>query len=168
MAARKNNSSSRGAKPGVESGQRQPSKRVTQLIVVAIIVALVGGTYVYQSLTAPRTDGGKQTASLTLEDALAQGKPVYILFHSLTCEPCKEMEAVVRRVIPAFDGQITYLDVNVYDESRQDLVNQFRIETIPTSVFLDARGNTVSSFVGVMTDEQLRAYLEKLSSGETQ
>ena len=39
-------------------------------------------------------------ASAAYAAAVAEGKPTYVLFHSLTCEPCVEISAVVDRVVP--------------------------------------------------------------------
>jgi thiol-disulfide isomerase/thioredoxin len=48
--------------------------------------------------------------------ALKTGKPIYLLFHSLTCVPCVEISAVVDKVIPAYEGRIVFVNAISDDE----------------------------------------------------
>jgi hypothetical protein len=75
--------------------------RTRTLIVVAILVvfAVILGvklatTSEIQTGVASRPSMVQDDAVVTYDAALATGKPVYVLFHSLTCDPCVQISAV--------------------------------------------------------------------------
>lgn len=122
-------------------------------------------TYVLISQTSAKTsaysfDGSPQQA---FEEALAQGKPVYLLFHSSTCEPCQEQVAIVQKVMPRFDNKVIYIDVLLDDPANQAFAAQMGVNYIPTSFFYDASGNRTFSYVGVLNESELTAQLEKIA-----
>jgi thiol:disulfide interchange protein len=98
-----------------------------------------------------------------LDQALAARKPAFVLFHSTTCIPCKEMEKIVARVRPDFEGRIVFVDVIVGEARNQDLNRRMGIRAIPTSVIFDAQGQARQG-VGVIAENALRAELQKLVS----
>ena len=103
-------------------------------------------------------------ANAAYEAALATGKPIYILFHSLTCVPCIEISAVVDKVIPAYDGRVVFVNAISDDDGTQALLAKFPFQYIPHSFFLDSKGKVVDSFEGAMDEHTMRAYLDKLAA----
>jgi len=101
-------------------------------------------------------------ASAAYEAALATGKPVYLLFHSLTCVPCVEISAVVDKVIPAYEGRVVFVNAITDDASAQDLAAEFKFQYIPTSFFITADGAVSDSFTGVLSDTEMKARLDAL------
>jgi thioredoxin-like negative regulator of GroEL len=94
--------------------------------------------------------------------ALKTGKPVYVLFHSLTCQPCVEISAVVDKVMPAYDGKVVFVNAISDDPSAQQLASKFQFQYIPTSFFITPEGKVADSFTGSMTDVEMKARLDKL------
>ncbi len=103
-------------------------------------------------------------ASAAYDKALASGKPIYILFHSLTCVPCVEISAVVDKVIPAYEGRAVFVNAISTDEPAMRLAEKFQFQYIPHSFFLDSKGNIVDQFEGAMDEAQMRGYLDKLTA----
>ena len=99
-----------------------------------------------------------------LDRAVAANQPTLAFFHSLTCDPCIEMTAIVEAVYPEFKGEITLVDVNVYDDRNAALLQRARIITIPTLVLIDRNGEG-EWFPGVMDGPQLRQRLQALAGG---
>jgi len=99
-----------------------------------------------------------------LDRALAAGQPTLAFFHSLTCESCVEMTAIVKQVYPEFQGSITLVDVDVYDPRNENLLGRARIPGIPTVVLFDRAGEG-KWLVGVTAAEQLREQLLALAAG---
>ncbi|MDP2232341.1 MAG: hypothetical protein Q8K89_01795, partial [Actinomycetota bacterium] len=60
-------------------------------------VAAIGGTDNAAGATMTSTHNDAVT---DYEAALATGKPVYVLFHSLSCQPCVEISAVADKIMP--------------------------------------------------------------------
>ncbi len=98
------------------------------------------------------------------EAALASGKPVYLLFHSLTCDPCVEISAVVDNVMPAYEGKVVFVNAISDDPSGRQLASQFQFQYIPTSFFITPEGKVADSFTGSMSDTDMKARLDALIS----
>jgi thioredoxin-like negative regulator of GroEL len=153
---------------------------IVLLVVVAILSGVVfaktqGGTATPPSTTAAgaasgvsaQATGGTITsvhndAAADYEAALKTGKPVYVLFHSLTCQPCVEISAVVDKVMPAYEGKVVFVNAITEDQPSQQLAAKFQFQYIPTSFFVKPDGSIADSFTGAMSDAEMRARLDKL------
>lgn len=159
-----------------ERHDQKPSRSgQKQLLIVLAVVALIATVLVAKTLgasteTVPRQQA-TATASLTSTEndavaeydaAVAAGKPIYILFHSLTCEPCVEISAVADRVIPGYEGTVAFVNAITDSPSGRELSSRFAFQYIPTSIFIAGDGTVVDSFTGVLGDDEMRARLDAL------
>jgi thiol-disulfide isomerase/thioredoxin len=142
--------------------------------VVAVFVVLI------VSKTMPAADGaaevaGTAPATAKLSEshadanagyaaAIAKGKPVYLLFHSLTCQPCIEISAVVDKVMPGYADKVTFVNAISDAPGSQELASKFKFQYIPTSFFIEAQGKIVDSFTGAMDEAEMKARLDKLTA----
>ena len=69
---------------------------------------------------------------------------------------------IVEEVFPEYEGKISLVDVNVYDEQNKNLLRRAEIQAIPTQIFINSSGETFQT-VGLMTADQLRSALENIS-----
>ena len=99
-----------------------------------------------------------------LQQALQAGTPVLAFFHSNTCQQCIEMISIVGEVYPRYADTVELVDVNVYDERNAALLQQVRLQFIPTLIFYDQSGEA-NVVVGVMQDEELNQALADLAGG---
>jgi thioredoxin-like negative regulator of GroEL len=112
--------------------------------------------------TAPSTSKGTSKSEAAIAQAKAEGKPVLIKFGSGTCIPCKEIEGNINAVKPEYEGKVTFIIVDVYDQKENNLTAQYGIKTIPTTFFLGKDGGIVNKQVGVLSPEQLKQQLDRL------
>jgi putative thioredoxin len=85
---------------------------------------------------------------------------VVVRFTADWCGPCKQLAPVIDKVI-AEVGQGRTKQV-VIDIDRQRLIaEQFRIQSVPT-VYAFLGGQPVDGFVGVKSEREIKAFLEKL------
>ena len=114
----------------------------------------------------PKTSGtGTASASQkALAEAKAASLPVLLNFHSTKCIPCIEIEKVIKEVEPEYAGRVSCIIVDVYDASEQNLCNQYSIQTIPTTLFLDADGQFKEGYTGVIDTVSMRGILDGLIS----
>lgn len=85
---------------------------------------------------------------------------VIVRFTADWCGPCKQLAPVIDKVI-AEAGQGRTKQV-VIDIDRQRLIaEQFRIQSVPT-VYAFLGGQPVDGFVGVKSEREIKAFLEKL------
>lgn len=166
------------------NGTRKPRRIQPSAVIVLVVVALFAGVLLAKTQTgrpAPRvvTPSGAEAeasaqASVTTitsthndavadyEAALKTGKPIFVLFHSLTCVPCVEISAVVDKVMPEYEGRVVFVNAISDDPSAQRLASQFQFQYIPTSFFVTPDGKVVDSFTGAMPDADMKARLDKL------
>ena len=112
----------------------------------------------------PGSTGNISASQQALEQAKSAALPVLLNFHSTQCIPCIEIEKVIKEVEPEYTGRVTFIIVDVYDDSEYDLCSQYGIQTIPTTVFLDAQGQITEGYVGVIDAASMRQMLDRLVS----
>ncbi|MDH4139654.1 MAG: thioredoxin family protein [Coriobacteriia bacterium] len=101
------------------------------------------------------------------EAALQAGKPIYVLFHSLSCDPCVEISAVVDDVVPEYAGRVTFVNAITTDSSGQQLASRFSFQYIPTSFFLEPDGDVREAHTGPLSEVELRERLDALVKTES-
>ena len=105
-----------------------------------------------------------EAPEVALDRALAASQPTLAFFHSMTCDSCIEMTAIVAAVYPEFQGKVTLVDVDVYEDRNEALLSRARIVSIPTLVLFD-RAGTSQWYPGVMDADLLRQRLQALAGG---
>lgn len=159
-----------------DPGSERPRTNRAAMTIVLVVVAIFAGTLLAKSLSNPAADsqaagpaaaGGTITSThndavADYEAALKTGKPVYVLFHSLTCQPCVEISAVVDKVMPEYEGKVVFVNAISDDPSGQRLASRFQFQYIPTSFFIDPDGAVVDSFTGAMSEAEMKSRLDRL------
>jgi len=148
--------------------KRRPKKANGQprILILAGVLALAAAVLLLKGDKSPaagNSDAGELPAA-QLQTALSEGRPTLAFFHSTTCYQCIEMTGIVAEVYPEFGDSIALVDVNVYDERNAALLQQMRIQYIPTLIFYDRTGKGRIA-VGVMGAVELRLALAALAEG---
>jgi len=155
--------------PEPPSRRGRSARLAILLAVIAVFAAIVLIKVLATPAAAPSAPG--DVASLTsvhndavadYEAALEAGKPVYVLFHSLTCVPCVEISEVADLVVPEYANEVTFVNVITDDPSGQELSKRFSFQYIPTSFFVKPDGTVADSYTGAMDEAQMRGYLDTL------
>jgi len=97
--------------------------------------------------------------AISLEQALASGKPTLVEFGWGVCIPCKAMKPILEELAVEYKDELNVVIVEI-DEYR-DLTNQHRIMMIPTQIFFDSSGKEVTRHMGFWSKEEIIACLEK-------
>lgn len=147
------------------SALRRGSQLLILVGVVAVVVLLITMKGQPGGQPSPLTPTAVSEApEAVLDRAIAANQPTLAFFHSLTCDSCVEMTAIVKQVYPEFEGAVTLVDVDVYDPRNDALLGRARIQGIPTVVLFDRSGEA-TWLVGVTGADQLRAHLLALAAG---
>lgn len=64
--------------------------------------------------------------------------------------------------MPDYDGRIVFVDALTTDPDAAPVFDRYPGRYIPTSVFVDGSGEAVETFVGPLTEDQLRQKLDDL------
>ena len=141
-------------------------------IILLTAVAVVFIVIIANKMIGPgaEADGADESPSqsradavVAFEQARSSGRPVFVLFHSMTCAPCVEISANVDQVIGSYDGRVAFVNAITDDPSGQRLAADFDFQYIPTSFFIDGQGNLVDSYTGVLSPTDLKARLDRLT-----
>lgn len=73
------------------------------------------------------------------------------------------MAPIVDRLTKEFDGKVDVTVVDVDQQANQELVQKFRINSIPTFAFIDRNGNVIELFIGGTSEETLRQKIQQLA-----
>ena len=119
-------------------------------------------TEVATSKTTPTATSGISPAEQVLADAKEAGRPVWLLLHTSTCPPCIEREKIYKEVQPEFEGKVVFLKVNIDDPAETSLIERYRIDFVPKSVFYDKSGEIIETQIGAFPADELRAELKKM------
>lgn len=102
-----------------------------------------------------------------LQAAKSQRKPVVVDFSADWCVPCREMERttfVDPAVVREASGFVRLrANLTAENSANQAIIKQFRIEGVPTTVFIDANGNVRKHRVGYIGPDEFLKYLRELN-----
>jgi len=98
--------------------------------------------------------------SITITEALKNGKPTLAEFGRGTCIPCKEMKPILESLAVEYQDRLNVPIVSIDDY--RDLTNFYKIMAIPTQIGFDATGKEIFRHVGFWPKEQIIPQLSKL------
>ncbi|MFC1916180.1 thioredoxin family protein [Chloroflexota bacterium] len=98
--------------------------------------------------------------SISLKQAVSNGKPTLAEFGRGICIPCKEMKPILEELSVEYKYELNVVIVEVDDNV--DLTRQFGIMMIPTQIFLDSDGKEVFRHVGFYPKEEIIVQLKKM------
>ena len=122
---------------------------------VLVLLASCGGKTV--------TDTATETAAETVvadNATVAAGMPQVIDFNATWCGPCRMFAPTFEKMEKKYEGKITFLSVDV--DENPDMAAQYEVQSIPTVVYINAEGKTVDVTVGLLSEEEFDARLQKL------
>jgi len=96
---------------------------------------------------------------MTLEQALANGKPTLAEFGSSTCIPCKQMKPILENLSTEYEGKLNVVIIEVYEQ--RELTQQYGIMAIPTQIVFDNSGEEVTRHVGFWAKEDIVTQLKE-------
>lgn len=91
-------------------------------------------------------------------------RPIVIDFYATWCPPCKQLKPLLEEVAKGYAGRVAVYKVDVDQEP--DLANLYDIRSIPTLVYIDAKGKA-ELVPGFADAEQLRSRFEATASPAT-
>ena len=123
-------------------------RTLTISLVLALLV-LTGCAPKPTSGSAPQPPTQAQAKPPAQVQAQAQTNlPKLWDFWATWCPPCKQLKPTIEALEKEYEGKIEIKSIDV--DQNKDLAEKFKVQAIPTLVFLDAKGNELSRLVGLV------------------
>jgi len=135
------------------------SSKSTKLMVLAAVLIAVAAILVIKFLPEPY-QGEAEPGKIRLALATAAGLPAVLIFSSPACPACVEMDKVLQRVMPDYQGRVAFIKVNVTDRREAEFARQYQIRFVP-SIFLVDKEGTPKAQSGFVEEEKLRQAIDK-------
>jgi len=75
------------------------------------------------------------------------------------CIPCKQMQPIMKEIAAMFPDRVQVIFYDVWKDSAPAM--KYRIQLIPTQVFLDQQGREIARHVGLFPKEEILELLKK-------
>ena len=127
------------------------------VVIISLIFLVPLG--VYWGLTRAKAPVVLSTEALT--------RPEIIKFSSPMCYECQELEKVFEEVYPEFSNKVSLrkIDVTQKDKSTKELIKQYDVKLVPTSVFRSSQGETIRKIEGMIQPKILENYIREQING---
>jgi thioredoxin 1 len=95
--------------------------------------------------------------SQTKEKSNNTSKPVvtFIELGSFNCIPCRQMQPVMKSIERKYGRQVKVIFYDVWKPEQKDYAKKYRIQLIPTQVFLDANGKEFFRHEGFYPEKEI-------------
>src|SRR6187549_3017864 len=97
-----------------------------------------------------------------MKDVIEESKrqPVLIDFWAPWCGPCKQLTPILEKVVKAAKGKVKLVKMNIDDHPA--IPGQMGIQSIP-AVIAFVNGQPADGFIGALPENQVTAFLERLT-----
>jgi thioredoxin 1 len=143
-------------------GQRgQGVKMSLKVKIVLIITACLGlaGYVLAAGSTKGKTETKKTVQSIQAEE-WGKYSVTFIELGSVKCVPCKMMQPIMAEIEKDYAGQVKVVFHDVWTQEGQPFAAKYRIQAIPTQVFLDQEGKEFFRHMGFFPKEEIVKVLQ--------
>ena len=127
------------------------NKNIIWILLIFIVPIAVYFCLTRESVTTPSAN------------AVVAGDEI-IKFASPMCYECNELEKVMDEIFPKYEDKITLskIDVTKKDKKVKELIREYNVTLVPTTVFKNQDGKITKRIEGAMQPEILESYMVEL------
>src|SRR5437879_10201928 len=107
----------------------------------------------------------KDTTTQTfVKDVLEESKrqPVLVDFWAEWCGPCKQLAPILEKLVRATKGKVKLVKMDI--DKHPSIPGQLGVQSIP-AVFAFVNGQPIDGFLGALPENQITAFLERVTKG---
>lgn len=108
-----------------------------------------------------RPDQNSASGDSSTVAAESEGMPTVIDFYATWCGPCKAIAPLFEMLKGEYSSKIKFVSVDVDQDIA--MAGKYKIEAMPTFVFLDAEGNEIDRLVGA-DQQKLSEMVDRLAN----
>ncbi len=107
---------------------------------------------------------GSDAGFMTDVVAASKSQPVLVDFWAPWCGPCRTLTPMIEKAVRAAGGAVKLVKIDI--DKDPAYAQQLQVQSIPT-VYAFVNGQPVDRFQGALPESQLRAFIDKLTGGES-
>ena len=88
-------------------------------------------------------------------------KITFIELGSNKCIPCKKMQPVMKAIEKKYGEQIKVIFYDVWTDEHKDKSEKYKIQLIPTQIFLDESGKEIHRHEGFYSEKEIDKFLKR-------
>ena len=141
-----------------------PSTSIVRNVLVAI-TAVILGIALFLGLQTETNSGSLEALvqrSISLEEALSNGKPTLTEFYADWCTSCQAMASDLATIEDSYEERVNFVMLNVDNNKWLPEMLRYRVDGIPHFVFMNERGKAIAEAIGEQPRSILEADLEAL------
>ena len=87
-----------------------------------------------------------------------------IKFSTPLCMDCQKLDRTLNKVMPEFSKNVTLkrIDASSPKSEVQNLIKKYGVNVVPTTVFINSKGNYVKKIEGDIPEKELKAEIKAL------
>jgi thioredoxin-like negative regulator of GroEL len=130
---------------------------VAGIAVYVVFLAAVGA-----ALFIPQGGNKEEKGEAAAMAQITSGMPALLEFTSPTCNVCKEMAPIVKKLKEEFKGKVEFVEVSVDSEEGQRLSEEYKVDALPAFFLFNESHQVVQRFELKVPEEMLRQMLVML------
>ena len=102
-----------------------------------------------------------------LKRAKVEKRDIFVLFLTDNCEACELMESKIltdNKLASFYSEKFLLFKPEIGSKEMTELVSKYHINSFPTVIFVDAYGNLVHKYIGIVSEEEMVDMAENVSS----
>lgn len=122
-----------------------------------------------QNMVCPKTGADTRLLAANLGLLMRQrgiagtsAMPAVLDFYASWCEPCKQLKPIFDKAKTQYGDKIQFMSINVDDPSNEQLMDQYEVSPIPTTIFINKDGEVVSYSLGFSGDRPINEGISKI------
>ncbi len=122
-----------------------------------------------QNMVCPKTGAATRLLAANLGLLMRQrgvagtsAMPAVLDFYASWCEPCKQLKPIFDKAKTQYGDKIQFMSINVDDPSNEQLMDQYEVSPIPTTIFINKDGEVVSYSLGFSGDRPINDGISKI------
>lgn len=125
------------------------------ITVYVVFLAAVGA-----ALFMPQGGNMEEKGGAAAMARIPDGMPALLEFTSPTCEICREMAPIVKKLKEEFKGKVEFIEVPVDTEEGRKLSEEYKVDALPAFFLFNESHQLVQRFELKVPEEMLRRLLD--------
>jgi thioredoxin 1 len=131
------------------------------IIMIPIVGNIGSGKKAVETIPTLDKQGKNDSAQNTSTDSASKNKVTFIELGSVKCIPCKMMQPVMKKIEETYKNEVEVVFYDVWTEKDKVRADEYRINAIPTQVFLDREGVEYYRHAGFFPFEEVEKILKQ-------